>query len=338
MESIQSFDVKEKIYASVIEVFDTMLSMDLEFQEKVAQQYMFGSRLLGSINLVGKVMGIVTIQVSEDLSRYMTSEMLGIEPWEIESMDEVKDVIGEVLNMIGGSLKSSLCDVGLTCNLSTPALTSGKDYILETSEMIRNEYFTFYFRDHNILVYVGLKNQDMDSDREMQTRHAVATNAGFDINTFQIGDSIHSAVTEVFDTMLNIAIAPNGSQLEKQPNQKWIVGSVSLSGIAMGRVNIHIPEIFSHEITAAMLDMDPTDIEDFDTVKDCVGEVCNIVSGHLKTHLCNAGMTCQLSPPSFTTGKDFEMDLMRLQRIETFGFQHQGHRILVEVGLKHQKD
>ena len=89
MKNLQSFDVKEKIYGSVVEVFETMLSMELEFEEKVAQQYMFGSRFLGSINLVGKVMGIVTIQVSEELSRIMTSEMLGIEWWEIESNDEI---------------------------------------------------------------------------------------------------------------------------------------------------------------------------------------------------------------------------------------------------------
>ena len=68
MESIQSFDVKEKIVESVLEVFDTMLSMELQFQDKVAQQYMYGTRLLGTINLVGEVMGIATIQVGEDLS------------------------------------------------------------------------------------------------------------------------------------------------------------------------------------------------------------------------------------------------------------------------------
>jgi flagellar motor switch protein FliN len=338
MESIQSFNVKEKINDSVLEVFDTMLSMELEFQEKVAQQYMFGSRFLGSINLVGKVMGIVTIQVSEELSRIMTGEMMGIEWWEIQSNDEIKDVIGEVLNMIAGGLKSSLCDAGQTCSLSTPAITSGKDYILETGEMTRNEYFTFYYQNHIILVQVCLKNQDLDPASEKQPQESDAMNAEIDFATFQINDSIQNAVSEVFDTMLDIDIVASSNELEKQPNQKWMVGSVSLSGVVMGQVNIHIPEIFSHEITAAMLDMDTSDIEDSETVKDCVGEVCNMVSGHLKSHLCDTGMACQLSPPSFTSGKDFEMNLMQLQRIEKFGFQHQDHQILVEVGLKHSID
>lgn len=338
MESIQSFDVKDKIYGSVMEVFDMMLSMDLEFQEQVAQQYMYGDRVLGSINLVGKVMGIVTLQVSENLARFMTAEMQGVEPVEIESMDEIKDVIGEVLNMIGGNLKSNLCDAGLTCSLSTPALTSGKDYILETREMTRNEYFTFYYQDHTILVHVGLKNHDVDASKEKPAPEMVDAGDGLDISKFQIDDSIQDAVTEVFDTMLEIDIDTHSAQLDKMPNEKWIIGSVSLSGVVMGRVNIHISEIFSREMTAAMLGIESNEIEDFATVKDCVGEVCNMVSGHFKTFLCDSGMPCQLSPPSFTSGKDFEMDLLKLERIEKIGFQYQDHKILVEVGLKPASD
>ncbi len=332
-KSIESFDVKEKICTSVLEVFETMLSMELEYQEIIAQQYMFGSRLLGSINLVGKAMGIVTIQVSEELSYIMTGQMLGIDLDEIESSDEIRDVIGEVLNIIGGNLKSSLCDAGLTCKLSTPALTSGKDYKLETAAMTRNEYLTFYFQDYTILVYVGLKNQDLEIASQEQIPDAPPA-GGFEMGDIQIAESISQAVAEVFDTMLDMDIAATENQPVKNPDQKWIVGSVSLSGVIMGRVNIHLSDIFSNEITAAMLDMASSEIEDFDTVKDCIGEVCNMISGHLKTFLCDAGLSCQLSPPSFTSGKNFETDLMQLPQIKKFEFQHQGHVLLVEVGLK----
>ena len=252
MESIQSFDVQSKIYGSVMEVFDTMLSMELEFQEQVAQQFMYGSRILGSINLVGKVMGIVTLQVIEDLSRIMTGEMLGIEPDEIEDIDEIKDVVGEVLNMIAGNLKSSLCDCGLTCNLSTPALTTGKDYRLETREMVRNEYFTFYYQNYSILVHVGLKNNEVDAGQEKAPAELAVTDDRLDIDEFQINDSIEDAVVEVFDTMLEIDISANGAKIDKMPNEKWIVGSISLSGVVMGRVNVHISEIFSLEIPEAV--------------------------------------------------------------------------------------
>jgi len=334
MESIHTFDVQTKIVDSVREVFDMMLSMDLEFHPQVAQNYMFGDRVLGTINLVGKVMGIVTIQVREKFSRAMTGRMLDIDPDDIQSMDEIKDVIGELLNMIGGNLKSSLCDAGLNCILSTPALTTGKDYNFETKAMSRNEYFTFYCRKEIILLHVGLKNQDVEAAREMQVPENLDFNDKVDIDGFQIDSPISGALSNIFDTMLDIEIERCEAQLDNRSNQSWLVGSISLSGVVLGRINFHISETFSRIITAAMLDIETEDIEDLAAVKDCVGEVCNMISGNLKSALNDAGMPCLLSPPSFTSGCDFEMDLLNLQRVERFGFYHQDHDILVEVGLK----
>jgi flagellar motor switch protein FliN/FliY len=334
MESIHSFDVKNKIVGSVREVFDMMLSMDLEFDQRVAQNYMFGNRVLGTINLVGTVMGIVTIQVSEKFSRMMTGKMLDLEPDDIQSMDEIKDVIGELLNMIGGNLKSCLCDADLNCNLSTPALTTGKDYKFETKEMTRNEYFNLYYQDEAILVHVGLKNQDADAVQEMPAPEVLNINNEVDFDSFQIDNSILGAVSDVFDTMLDIEIERCVGELDKNPNEIWIVGSISLSGVVMGRVNIHISELFSRIMTATMLGIEPEEIENFAAVKDCVGEVCNMISGNLKSALNDAGMPCLLSPPSFTSGSDFEMDMLNMRRVERFEFCHQDHDILVEVGLK----
>lgn len=338
MESIHTFDVQNKIVSSVREVFDMMLSMDLEYHPQVAQNYMFGDRVLGTLNLVGKVMGIVTIQVREKFSRKMTGNMLDIDPADIQSMDDIKDVIGELLNMIGGTLKSSLCDAGLNCSLSTPALTTGKDYHFETKAMSRNEYFTFYCQKEVILVHVGLKNQDVETVQDMQVPGNYGSDDKVDIDGFQIDIPVIGALSDIFDTMLDIEIERCEAQLDNRSNQSWLVGSISLSGVVLGRINFHISETFSRIITAALLDMASDEIEDLATVRDCVGEVCNMISGSLKSALNDAGMPCLLSPPSFTSGCDFEMDLLSLQRVERFGFYHQDHDLLVEVGLKPLND
>jgi len=334
MESIHTFDVQNKIVDSVREVFEMMLSMDLEFHPQVAQNYMFGDRVLGTINLVGEVMGIVTLQVREKFSRDMTGRMLDIDPDDIQSIDEIKDVVGELFNMIGGNLKSSLCDGGLHCILSTPALTTGKDYNFETKAMSRNDYFTFYCGNEAILVHVGLKNQDVEAAREMQISEHLDFHDKVDIDGFQIDSPITGALSSIFDTMLDLEIERCEPHLDNRSNQSWLVGSISLSGAVLGRINFHISEIFSRIITAAMLEIESEEIESLAAVKDCVGEVCNMISGNLKSALNDAGMPCLLSPPSFTSGSDFEMDLLNLQRVEKFGFYHQDHDILVEVGLK----
>jgi len=334
MGSIHTFDVQDQIVDSVREVFEMMLSMDLEFHPQVAQNYMFGDRVMGTINLVGEVMGIVTLQVRDKISRTMTGRMLDVDPDDIRSMDDVKDVVGELLNMIGGNLKSSLCDAGLSCNLSTPALTTGKDYNFETKAMSRNEYFTFYWQKEAILVHVGLKNEDVEAAREVHVPGNLVFNDKVDIDGFQIDSPITGALSNIFDTMLDLEIERCEAQLDNRGNQNWLVGSISLSGVVLGRINFHISETFSRIITAAMLDIENEEIEDLAAVKDCVGEVCNMISGNLKSALNDAGMPCLLSPPSFTSGSDFEMDLLNLQRVERFGFYHQDHDLLVEVGLK----
>ena len=57
METIDTFDIKKAILDSITEVFDTMLSMEIEYVEQVGQSHLYGDRILGSVNLVGEIAG-----------------------------------------------------------------------------------------------------------------------------------------------------------------------------------------------------------------------------------------------------------------------------------------
>ena len=72
-------------------------------------------------------MGSINLHVNGDFAKLITAAMLDMEEDEIEGDEEVHDVVGELSNMIGGDLKSRLCDVGLTCELSIPTITSGRE-------------------------------------------------------------------------------------------------------------------------------------------------------------------------------------------------------------------
>ncbi len=335
MEAIDTFDVKKAIVESVTEVFDTMLSMEVQFIEQLHQSYLYGQRILGSVNLVGPLMGIVNIQISQEFSRLITSAMLGIEEDEIESVDEIKDVVGEVCNMVGGNLKSNLCDAGLICELSTPALTTGKDYKCDTREMTRNEYMTFFQDEHTILVDVGMKAADLDSGSAALFTETGDSREKSDLATFSVESSIAKSVPDVFDMMLEMDAAPRDpDEVELEMNVNRIVGSVSMSGSIQGRLNIHATEAFSRKMTAAMLGIELDEIEDLAEVKDVIGEICNMISGTLKSDLCDAGHNCMLSPPSFTTGSDFEMKLLQLSRRERFAFQCDDDIVMIVIGLE----
>jgi CheY-specific phosphatase CheX len=52
--------------------------------------------------------------------------MLGTPEAELGGNEMVNDVIGELLNMIVGSVKSRLCDSGVLCVLTIPSVMRGR--------------------------------------------------------------------------------------------------------------------------------------------------------------------------------------------------------------------
>jgi len=143
MASLETMDLKSFITNSVYGVFDTMLSMPIEASDQDCQQTQDGKRIVGSVGFAGKVLGNVSIHVNEDFARLITAAMLGMELDEIEADEEIHDVIGELSNMVGGDIKSRLCDEDLQCELSIPSITSGSDFRTETKGWERHERFVF---------------------------------------------------------------------------------------------------------------------------------------------------------------------------------------------------
>ena len=153
---LTTFDLPTFLRGATREVFDTMLSMELNEQD--APSLADGSRIVGSVSLAGKVSGTVNIHVSDTFAAQITANMLGMELDEIESDEEVHDVIGELSNMIGGDLKSRLCDAGFACELSIPSITSGRDFNVESKGWAVKESVCFQYQDHIALIEAFIKN------------------------------------------------------------------------------------------------------------------------------------------------------------------------------------
>ncbi len=157
MNEINSLDLKGFAINAVNSVFDMMLSMEVEISDADSQVVMNGNRIVGSVGFAGDVMGNIRIHVGDDFARVMTAAMLGTESEEVDG-EEVSDVIGELSNMIGGDLKSRLCDSGFPCQLSIPSVTSGSDFKIESRGWIKHECFTFCHQQHTAMVEVFIKS------------------------------------------------------------------------------------------------------------------------------------------------------------------------------------
>ena len=153
---LTTFDLPTFLRGVTREVFDTMLSMELNEQD--AASLTDGNRIVGSVSLAGSVSGTVNIHVSDTFAAQITANMLGMELDEIESDEEVHDVIGELSNMIGGDLKSRLCDAGFVCELSIPSITSGRDFNIESKGWAVKESVCFQYQDHIALIEAFIKN------------------------------------------------------------------------------------------------------------------------------------------------------------------------------------
>ena len=143
MPDFENFDVKSHITASTRETFETMLSMDVSVSEEEPPEYTGENRMVGTLNFAGHIVGMVNIQITSSFGYQMAASMLGIEPDEVDSINEVKDLLAEITNIIGGNVKSALNDAGFPCVLSTPAITFGTDFTIKSLNMERYERTVF---------------------------------------------------------------------------------------------------------------------------------------------------------------------------------------------------
>jgi chemotaxis protein CheX len=120
-------EIHKQIIEATSEIFSTMVMMEITGEEPSDQlaNPLF-SIVTGMVGLAGTHRGILAIHTPYDLAKTITANFLGIEVEEIDN--DVKDAIGELANMIGGSVKSILSQNGKDISLSLPSVISGAEY------------------------------------------------------------------------------------------------------------------------------------------------------------------------------------------------------------------
>jgi len=336
MENILTLDIKTSITKSVLDVFSTMLSFELEPVPESDAADLKEMRIVGSVNFAGQVSGIIHIHVKKDFALIMTSAMLGMAPEEIEGEDEIKDVISELSNIIGGNLKSFFNDSGFYCALSTPSITLGDDFTIKSLNTERYESLSFSFQQHMIRIEVGVKLQGgYQAEESGQSGLPAASRVdAAKVRNMDISAKVPDSVINVFNTMLSMDVQVNRTITQSALEGTRTVGAVSFAGDAMGLINIHVTSQFSRQMAAVMLDMDINDVDAETDVNDVIGELSNIVGGNLKSIFSDVGLCCELSTPSITRGSSFKIESMNMERYERFAFSYQDHVFFVEFGLK----
>ena len=107
------------------EVFATMIFMELE-ECSEPEQKIEGDTLLGSITFKGNIEGCLSICCGMPCAKTIATNMLGLEPDEEISQDDINDAIGEVANMVMGIVKARIQDSVGGLQVSIPTVVSGR--------------------------------------------------------------------------------------------------------------------------------------------------------------------------------------------------------------------
>ena len=153
---LSDIDWKPLVNKSIQGFFDTMLSMPMQEVDTSKLEAPTNERIVGSVSFAGEATGVVCIVVSTEFAKMITSTMLGMDPKEVEDGESVNDVIGEVSNMVGGNIKSNLCDAGFPCVLSIPSITRGRSFHIESTSDSRCINMAFQHKEPSSLVWVNI--------------------------------------------------------------------------------------------------------------------------------------------------------------------------------------
>jgi len=141
------------------EVFSTMVMMEIndEFplKEPVSR---FKCSITGMVGFAGTYSGVISIHCPVALALKITSNMLGLDCDEVN--EDLNDAIGEIANMLGGSVKQVLSKGGMDVKLSIPTVISGEDYTVNSLSDNDCVVVPFTVEEHTLLVGITLKKED----------------------------------------------------------------------------------------------------------------------------------------------------------------------------------
>ena len=130
--------------------------------------------------------------------------------------------------------------------------------------------------------------------------------------TLTLKDSVHlvsdpknldATVEEVFQMMLGMSCERVEGPADIEPES--VTAVVGFGGLLSGACVFKSGSSAARNIAAAMTGMEFEEVDD--TVKDGIGEICNMLAGAWKGKIPNLAANCGLSIPAVITGRDYNL-------------------------------
>ena len=117
--------MKDVLLESAKEVFETMVFMELA--EAIDTTPTVGENdLMGLITFKGDMNGCLGIRCSKSCGENVARNMLGMDPGEEINSEQIYDAIGEITNMVMGSVKVRIEPQAGNIQVSIPSVVQGR--------------------------------------------------------------------------------------------------------------------------------------------------------------------------------------------------------------------
>jgi chemotaxis protein CheX len=150
-------DLAKCISDATQEIFQSMLMAEARPSTPLStRSNVFKDSVSGLVGLAGNYRGMLAIHVPNAVAMSITSKFLFMDVEEIN--DDVKDAIGELANMLAGSVKSMLTETGTGLKLAIPSAISGTEYEVECLADSDGAIVPFNIDEGEFLVECYLQN------------------------------------------------------------------------------------------------------------------------------------------------------------------------------------
>jgi len=150
--------------------------------------------------------------------------------------------------------------------------------------------------------------------------------------SLDIRQLLNEHVAEVFKTMLSMEAVPLSDGPLPHIEDR-VTGSVGFGGDTVtGALYLHMSAGLAVKAATAMLGLSAEELGEQE-VNDVVGEMTNMLTGHLKSCLCDSGAPCAVSTPAIIRGH-YEIEHMHEVRQELILFDCDANPVAVEVHIK----
>ena len=145
---------------------------------------------------------------------------------------------------------------------------------------------------------------------------------------------VQSAVNEVMSTMLSLDMELDTPGTSLATGAGHVAAGVGFTGRTTGMVYLYATNNFAKKLTSGLLRMNTGEVARDEMVNDAMGELANMVVGHMKSRLSDRGMPCALTIPCIVRGANFTIEPVSSTERQVSSFRCQNGQLVVEVLVK----